>query len=750
MNADEIDELVIDINNPNGDLETQKRFYEKYVGTTITSLEDREEVSNGFKIIMGKIENGDYNYFKQLIKEGHPELIFFMIFSTKINDIKEFIDNREQLGVDSYMLKALIIATGEPDYIKGCIKEREELGLGLEIVKDLIIATGEPDYIKGCIKEREELGLGLEIVKDLIIATGEPDYIKGCIKEREQLGLNYYHLMNLIETIGEPDYIISCIKDREQLGLYLDWLINLLKEIGGPDYIKSCIKDREQLGLWSYDIVKLIIATKEPDYIKSCIKDREQLDLEHYDIANLIIETRDPDYIKSCIKDREQLGLEHNDIANLIIETREPDYIKSCIKVREQLGLEHYDIANLIIATRDPDYIKKCIQEREQTNELVELLLLIGDLNLIEQYQNKAEEFGIKPEDCKKLSMITKKTQITLPPNMTIGVEIESEGIDTKIIERLLEEKNWTTKGDGSLRDGTEVVSDILTGDTKSSSNEIKSVCAVLNGVGQNISDRCGGHIHIGADYLTSRQDWNNLIQIWGNAEKVLYIISNEEGNIPRDGAAKYAGPISKKIETAIEHGTINLEGEEDLENFAKKISEIQGERYSGINFKNVCPGQKKNTIEFRLPNGTLNPNTWIENINLFGGIIRSAHELTQIQKKPEDQRTETERKTLECFEILQTEQDEEKVLQALLELCVAPEQKQLYMDRYEVNRPLIEGLPTINNALTEQISTNKIGKKSLAGKDPITGEDYQQGASYIEAELARNEVSQGLGQGGE
>lgn len=52
-----------------------------------------------------------------------------------------------------------------------------------------------------------------------------------------------------------------------------------------------------------------------------------------------------------------------------------------------------------------------------------------------------------------------------------------------------------------------------------------------------------------------------------------------------------------------------------------------QNGRYYGINFK------KQDTIEFRLSNGTLNANTWIENINLFGGIIKVAQNIAIIQK---------------------------------------------------------------------------------------------------------------------
>lgn len=126
--------------------------------------------------------------------------------------------------------------------------------------------------------------------------------------------------------------------------------------------------------------------------------------------------------------------------------------------------------------------------------------------------------------------------------------------------------------------------------------------------------------------------------------------------------------------------------------------------------------------VEFRLPNGTINPNTWIENINLFLGIVRCAHELSIIQEKPEERRTESERKMLEKFEILQTGRDEEQILEALIELCIAPEQRKIYIDRYMINKPLLDNSPEIEKAITSKISTNKIGKKIFVGKDAVNG----------------------------
>ena len=94
-----------------------------------------------------------------------------------------------------------------------------------------------------------------------------------------------------------------------------------------------------------------------------------------------------------------------------------------------------------------------------------------------------------------------------------------------------------------------------------------------------------------------------------------------------------------------------HIHGEKALVNqstnkFTSELRKVQSRnendiaRYSGINFMNTG-SQGKNTIEFRLANGTIDPDTWIENINLFGGLVKSAQELAEIQKKPENERTE-------------------------------------------------------------------------------------------------------------
>lgn len=88
---------------------------------------------------------------------------------------------------------------------------------------------------------------------------------------------------------------------------------------------------------------------------------------------------------------------------------------------------------------------------------------------------------------------------------------------------------------DGSLTmgSGLEVVSPILR-DNNEDIEDIYMVCNMLQEAEQEIGNCCGGHVHIGSDYLTSKESYANLFEIWGNAERIMYIISNEKGKIPR------------------------------------------------------------------------------------------------------------------------------------------------------------------------------------------------------------------------
>lgn len=358
----------------------------------------------------------------------------------------------------------------------------------------------------------------------------------------------------------------------------------------------------------------------------------------------------------------------------------------------QQLQLENEDNFAIVIASLKSDETKLSQLDRIVDSKNITLIIM--------SLANREKIKGTFLDKNKAYS------EIGLDKNMTIGMEIESEGAMSSQIQRLKqvvqkrvkgEIRCWETKKDGSLEEGVEIVSPILT-DNKEDVEDIYMVCSMLQKCGQNASERCGGHIHIGADYLQSKEAYVNLFEIWGNAEKIICKMSNEIGTIPRMGLRSYASPISSKLNRAIESETINLESEEDLEQFISEIQEVQQSRYSGLNLLNINNG--KNTIEFRIANGTINPDTWIENARLCGRIVQRAQKLAEIEKQPEQ--SEEDRRLLDLKENLKKEIPEQEKMEILLELLFSEEERRVYRERYISNSELLEQIPEEENPFQE------------------------------------------------
>ena len=607
-----------------------------------------------------------------------------------------------------------------------------------------IVAMKDPKYVKEFIEYNEEILKECHIngdrAVDLIKTVGDPEYIKEClgnVEKMKALDINGDRAVDLIKTVGDPEYIKECLGNVEKmkaLDINGDRAVDLIKTVGDPEYIKEYLENVEKmqaLDIYGGKVTELLTVEElEPKYIEEWLENIERmraLKIQDFIAADLIkkVEQKIPGYIKKCLENVEKmqaLNIQKSNTIDLIrmVEKKEPGYIKKYIKKHIKNGkvneLESDFLIQVIIMTADAKFIDYCKDSGVLNHKTIE-----------------------------RLDRFTKISPITLPGQMTIGVEIESEGLASreeieKIIGNLLKERTWELSSDITLINGTEAISPILRKDT--ASHEIYTVCNALYSLGQETSERCGGHIHIGADYLTDLQDWKNLRNIWNNTEKILYIISNRKGEIPREEVLKYAKPISGKDES--KQKTINLESESDLENFIAGIKKIQGDRFSAINYVNVGE-EEKNTIEFRLPNGTLDPTTWIENINLFGGLVRVSHELSKIMLKSEEQRTEEEKKMLYNYEVIQMEQDERKVAEALIGLCVSQEQMQTYLDRYDENSELLEKTPELNDRLNGLIRKNKIGQKTIP---TIGGEDFEEFSRKVskELEIIKEREGEGIG----
>ena len=721
-------------------------YIKKYIN------ENNEKINSYQKIELIKATN-DKEYMKSLIASENLENYDKIEIIEEINDVeytKECIAN-EKLHLDNTCKTALIASTKDKEYIKSFVGNEDIDSYDKAV---LIISANDVEYTKECIKE---LKLNSECKAKLIVSTNDEEYMKLCV-ENESIRIS--DKIEIIKKINDVEYTKECI-GNEKLGLDSNSKIELIISTNDKEYIKECISNRK-LGLDNNSKIELIASTNDKEYTKECISNGK-LGLDNKSKVKLIALTNDVEYTKECIGN-EKLGLDSNGKIELIISTNDKEYIKECISNRK-LGLDNNSKIELIASTNDKEYTKECISNGKLGLDNKSKVRLIAKMNDVEYTKEciENEKLGFDKKEKFQLALLTEDEEyidkslnlnndikkINLPDNMTIGVEIEAEGIEKVQYKNMF--SNWKAKGDGSLKDGIEVVSPVLSGSNEDSKNIYKA-CYMLENLGCSTSERCGGHVHIGADFLKDKQAYLNLLEIFGDSEEILYTISNNAGEITRmGGASHYAVPISKKIENALESGKIDLKNSEDISKFASEIKEVQGDRYSGINFMNVGEGGK-NTVEFRLANGTINPETWIENINLFGGVIVSAQSISKIQAKNEQDRTEQEKSDLEKFEMLKDKTiNNEERLDMLLDLTVSKEDKEIYQNRYKENSKLLEKNDIVSKSIKGQISEETLNfedkKKKLfedaidVTKESVTTKDIERQDKNIEDIIRENSI---------
>lgn len=163
------------------------------------------------------------------------------------------------------------------------------------------------------------------------------------------------------------------------------------------------------------------------------------------------------------------------------------------------------------------------------------------------------------------------------------------------------------------------------------------------------------------------------------NANRKLNVLLSD-ALVSRNGMA---APIGAKIQKQLEAGKLKLGmpknfvyrhtvGKVYRDVVAKQ--KLDPARYSGLNLTNLGM-KKKNTIEFRASNGTMNPETIKENVFLYASVLNTAVEMT---KNPELYQERLE-------EFYKRDVSEEEKATAFLGLVMDnPEDRQVYMDRWE------------------------------------------------------------------
>ncbi len=223
-----------------------------------------------------------------------------------------------------------------------------------------------------------------------------------------------------------------------------------------------------------------------------------------------------------------------------------------------------------------------------------------------------------------KLSL---RNKLDIDERETFGLEIECENANWEKIRKEVPQ-NWTLEEDKSLYNGAEIKSPILT-DNKNNWDMLKNVCDMLSKY-SNIGLQAGGHVHVDTKALQNKIDsLVNFMKLWGAYEDVIFRFGYGEFIGPRPLLISFARPIKNDFANLSWYYET---GELKMQELLHYLSE---QKYVAVNFKHY---HNFKTLEFRSPNGSLNPVIWQNNVNLFVKMLlyssSSRYDKDKIAKK--------------------------------------------------------------------------------------------------------------------
>lgn len=224
-----------------------------------------------------------------------------------------------------------------------------------------------------------------------------------------------------------------------------------------------------------------------------------------------------------------------------------------------------------------------------------------------------------------KDEMIRYRPALNLPKHVTFGIEIEYENILKDKVSLLLKNKQldkkligWKNKSEIDIKEydnegeecNGEINSPILTDsiETWKSLREMLILLKVNDGI---VTEKCGGHVNIGAHLLSNANHFKQFILLWILYEKEIYKFSSGQFRNIRPDRNNLFQRISSNFDV---NDKISL----------SVITNLISTKFYDIHVR--TPVKNKimfnNVIEFRIPNGTLDEEIWQNYINFFARFI--------------------------------------------------------------------------------------------------------------------------------
>lgn len=217
------------------------------------------------------------------------------------------------------------------------------------------------------------------------------------------------------------------------------------------------------------------------------------------------------------------------------------------------------------------------------------------------------------------------RNKLKLDERLQFGVEIEFDGFPMEMVNSFLYivSPEWKVVPERSLAEGGEVVSPILH-NNENSWEYLNEVCSFLSIAGAKDDELTGAHVHAGADMLGyNTRAWKNLGKLIMAYENIIFRFSSGDYLISRESVLKYAKPMAIQFKEIYDLYKDKCDNTYDLSYY------LTCERHKSVNFAKMFKNmnvdnsfKQDSTIEFRCPNGSLNPIIWQNNVNMFVKLL--------------------------------------------------------------------------------------------------------------------------------
>lgn len=514
-------------------------------------------------------------------------------------------------------------------------------------------------------------------------------------------------------------------EEKEKYFMYCDSLYTISQYLYNKDdeFIINALRKNDLTQIKNCSLFEVIDNLKDNNLLCEVIINLPLSAVEYYKFKN-VFKKIESDADKVFILNRIITKLKNSNIIKKLVNCLESDETKTLYF----LHLTNQDQVSIIKNFTDLELKKKYVlkpQYSDYRSELVasvedeDFILQVFDQITVKKFRHnlirRIDDLGLKEKLIYKLgnkSLIDfihsfneeqKNIEVdeNIDSNISIGVELETCHKDIEVLKVLKEMPHgFKIIRDGSVKSGFEIVSPILH-HTQEDMNSLNDICKILKDNSFYTDSSCGGHIHLGADYLESIDEYKMFLHLYCNFEDIIYLICNKVNSKSRPSINRYASKTKLQYLNALKDGLFDGDYE-SLEEFKEKLIEINDSRYKGLNVYNL-KSWGKNTIEFRMANGEIDYNELYHNIKLYARLLQVSKELANI--KQEDPRKV-------YLNLLSTKLSEKERLTILLSLLFKDEKdREFYKKRYEKNINIINN---ILNAFKKTEAIEIVNPKTL------------------------------------